>query len=276
MASGPPAHWGVGFTETIHTKAEGSTLPENNKVSTPFVVVVTGAGKGLGYNISLAYARAGVSGIAISSRTQSDLDQLSKDLLKINPQIQILAQVTDTTKPEDVKKLADQVRETFGGRLDVVVANAGIISKYLYDEDPNTGEKTNRRLPVGIIEDDDFQRVIAINVLGTYYTAKYMTPLLLDKTNNRSSVRAFVAVTSLASHVDRSEFIPTAYNVSKLAMNRLIEHMHNDHVKDGVQAFALHPGAVITPQTELHSTKEGDGWATCELSGISSLGTWAY
>lgn len=257
--------YGVNFTPTVHTKAEGPTLPENNR-SKDFIVVVTGAGKGLGYNISLAYARAGISGIAISSRTQADLDKLSEELRRVNPRLEILSSITDTSKAEDVKKLAASVKEKWNGRLDVVVANAGIISKYIYDTDETTGESKNRRLPIGIVEDDDALRVLDINLKGTWSTAKEFTPLLTAP-ENASSVRAFVVITSLASHFPHSELTTVAYNVSKIAVNRLVEHLWNDHgsgKQHGLQSFAIHPGAVLTPQTEGHNRFEGDVWDQCK------------
>ena len=64
MASlGVPITSGVNFTNKIHSKAEGPTDPKSNRTDGPFVVCVTGAGKGLGFHISLAYAKAGASGI---------------------------------------------------------------------------------------------------------------------------------------------------------------------------------------------------------------------
>ena len=57
------------------------------------------------------------------------------------------------------------------------------------------GEKVNnRRLPKGIIiEDDNFQRVIDINLLGSYYVAKYFTPLLIAP-ENPSTVRIYIVM----------------------------------------------------------------------------------
>lgn len=259
-----PDHYGTNFTKTTHEHAEGPTSPQNNKPSPgqPFNVVVTGAGKGLGYAISVAYAKAGATGISISSRTQSDLDKLSNELQSINPNVKVLAQTCDTSKPEDVKKLADAVNCAWSGRLDVVVANAGIISKYIEDQvNPKTGKVQERRLPVGIIEDDDFARVSSINYLGSYYTAKYFTPLLISG-SNESKVRAYIVITSLASQFPISDFTPVAYNVSKIANNRMVEHMAADHQKDGLLAFAVHPGEVVTPQTQGHSTESRDMWDT--------------
>jgi NAD(P)-dependent dehydrogenase (short-subunit alcohol dehydrogenase family) len=246
-----PAHFGYQFTKAVHTKAEGLTEPSNNRLPSNFVVVVTGAGKGLGLHIALAYANAGAHGISISSRTKADLDELTKKLHSINPQLDILAQTCDTTNAAEVEKLATDVKAHFG-RLDAVIANAGVISKYLQDADGS-----NRRLPVGVVEDDDFDRVININLLGSQKVAKYFVPLLKATTDGP---QVYVVITSAASMFPSSQFTTLAYNLSKLASNRLAEHIHNDHNKEGIQAFAIHPGAVLTPQTELHSTEKGDAW----------------
>ncbi|KAH0843992.1 hypothetical protein Z517_08228 [Fonsecaea pedrosoi CBS 271.37] len=272
MEHGFPDHYGQRFTRTLHHKAEGPTLPENNPLSS-FIVVVTGAGKGLGVYISLAYARAGVKGICISSRTQSDLDALEKQLKEVNPSVEILSEICDTTDPKAVQALAEKVREKWQGRLDVAIANAGVISKYLYDTDAKTGEKTNRRLPSGIVEDDDFQRVIDINLLGSYYVAKYFTALLVAP-ENPSTVRAYVVITSMAAQVTDSSFLPVAYNVAKFANNRMVEHMATDHKAEGLLAFAVHPGAVLTPQTEKHSNEKGDAWDSRLTDDIGLCGGW--
>jgi len=241
----PPAYFGNTFTPTTHSKAEGLTDPVNNQLPPKYVVVVTGAGKGLGYNISLAYAHAGASGICISSRTKSDLDELEKKLLEINPKLDVQAQICDTTSESDVEKLAEGVKAHFG-RLDCVIANAGIISKY----------KEDGTLPIGI-DDPDFDRVISINLLGSRRVAKHFLPQLVATTDGP---QIFIVITSLASHSSDSNYCPIAYNVSKLATNRLAEHIHNDHAKEGILAFAVHPGAVVTPQTARHSTGKGDKW----------------
>lgn len=188
------------FTSTIHKQADGSTDPSSNKVHGPFVVCVTGAGKGLGFHIALAYAQANVSGLIISSRTASDLDALSSEIKKVNPSVEVLAQICDTTKDSDVEKLFKATKERFG-RLDVCVANAGVISKYLEDGS----------LPKGITTDYDFERVIDINLLGTVRVARCFTPLLIES----DGAKAFIVITSLAAHLINSQLTPIAYNVSK-------------------------------------------------------------
>ncbi|TKA36683.1 hypothetical protein B0A54_11926 [Friedmanniomyces endolithicus] len=242
-----PEHWGVRFTPTVHTHAEGPTDPRNNKLHPNFVVVVTGAGKGLGYHIALAYAQAGAHGIVIASRTKSDLLRLDDD---------------------DVKRLADATKAKFG-RLDVVVANAGIISKYL------EGPDGKQRLPIGVVEDTDFDRVINTNFMGSYRVAKHFVPQLVE---TKDGPQAFVCITSLAALTSSSDLTPIAYNLSKIGNNRMVQHIHNDHKKDGVQAFAVHPGAVLTPQTEMHHTTQlGVGWTDLLTDDVKLCGgflTW--
>jgi NAD(P)-dependent dehydrogenase (short-subunit alcohol dehydrogenase family) len=226
-----PSHYGQTFTPTIHETPYGPTLPTNNK--RPYAVVVTGAGKGLGRAIAIAYAQAGATHLCVSSRTQSDLDSLSQDLLSTNPALNLLVHICDTSKSGDVKALAEATKTAFEGRLDVVVANAGVISKYMDDG----------RLPAGIAEDEDFERVTRINYLGSYYVAKFFVPLLLE---SKSDIRAYIVISSLAAHVTSSRGItPIAYNVSKLAVNRMVECMANDHGEEGLLAFAVHPGYVL-------------------------------
>lgn len=250
MAFQLPPHYAVNFTPTIHTSRIPANIdPTKISLPKPHVAVVTGAGKGLGYHISLAYAKAGCTGLSISSRTKSDLDALSKELLAINPNLEILASICDTQSVPSVQNLEQAVRDKWR-RVDTVIANAGIISKYIQKE----GEPEHH-LPIGIEDDGDWNRVLDINVGGSWRIARAFMPLLKS---TRDGPQSLIVVTSLASHSTDSNLCPIAYNVSKIACNRLVEHVDNDHrKKDGVHAYALHPGAVLTPQTQGHT---GEAW----------------
>ena len=114
--------------------------------------------------------------------------KLEKQMTEINPNLEILSLICDTTKPQAVKDLADKVKQKWNGRLDVAIANAGVISNYLYDTDSKTGEKTNRRLPKGIIEDDDFMRLMTFpNVIVTGHQAFFTQEALAEIANTTLS-----------------------------------------------------------------------------------------
>lgn len=255
---GFPDHWGFKFTEKIHSKAEGPTDPNKIKLHSNYVVLVTGAGKGLGYNIALSYAKAGAKGIIIASRTQADLDKLAAEIKTINSNTEVLSQTCDTMKDSDVESLAKAANSKFG-RLDAAIANAGIISKYITKPDGK------EYLPVGIVEDPDLLRVIETNLLGSWRVAKNFVPMLQATTDGP---QAFAVITSVASHMTDSQFTPVAYVLSKVAVNRMVECIKNDHGEGGkgVVAYAVHPGAVVTPQTERHhETQLGKVWSDCKF-----------
>ncbi|KAF2729305.1 NAD(P)-binding protein [Polyplosphaeria fusca] len=242
-----PPYYGISFTPTTHHTIPPSLLPTPTTLRAPSIAVVTGAGKGLGYHISLAFARAGCTGLSISSRTSSDLSTLRTHLLQINPDLDILTTVTDTQSDDSVSALAAAVRQKWG-RVDTVIANAGIISAYVRSSSALSDGQTN--LPVGLIEDGDWARVLDVNLLGTWRVARAFLPLLSE---TKDGAQTLVVCTSLAAHSVDSAITPIAYNVSKMACNRLVEHVDSDHRgKDGVHAYALHPGAVVTPQTQGH------------------------
>lgn len=225
-----PAHYGLNFTPTFHSKIPSNIDPTSVNLPDPFIVVVTGAGKGLGYHISLAYASAGCSGLAISSRTNSDLDALESEINKIGEKrgrrTEVLKVVSDVQDNSDVERLEKEVRQKWG-RVDVVVANAGVISKYVETSSSGTN------LPRGIIQDSDWARVLDINLNGVWRVSKAFLPLLKE---SKDGPQTLISSCSMAAHSVVSDLTPIAYNVSKASVMRLMECIANDHGKDGVQA----------------------------------------
>jgi NAD(P)-dependent dehydrogenase (short-subunit alcohol dehydrogenase family) len=226
-----PAHYGLNFTETFHSKTPANIEPSSVTLSEPFIVVVTGAGKGLGYHISLAFARAGCSGIAISSRTSTDLDALELEISKIasmsGKTIDVLKMICDVQSDAEVKNLESTVRSKWG-RVDVVIANAGVISSYIT---PSSSSASN--LPQGLVEDNDWARVMGINLNGVWCVSRAFLPLLSE---TKDGPQTIISSCSMAAHSVVSELTPVAYNMSKMGVMRLMECVANDHRKDGVQA----------------------------------------
>lgn len=122
MAQHPPSY-GTNFTPTIHRKPSGPTDPTTISLPTPFIVAIIGAGKGLGRQIALSYAKAGASGIVISSRTQADLDSLEGELKAVGKKggVEVWKKVCDVQNMKEVEEVARGTGEKFG-RVDVVVS----------------------------------------------------------------------------------------------------------------------------------------------------------
>lgn len=253
-----PDHFGYLVTPTYEPKARGPTDPANTSLPHPFVVAILGAGKGIGASIATAYAQAGASGISISSRTLADLALVKAEILKLNPQCQVICNEVDIANEATVIAQAASVQATFG-RLDVVVINAGTSPRLLVDA---AGQK---RFPKGTIEQssDDYLRVWNINVTGSYFAQKAFLPLLRD---TKDGAQALIVTSSSASHHTASERSPLVYNLSKFTLNRLVESIHTSYHKDGVVAYALHPGATPTPLNSEYPPE----WDASECSTTSS------
>jgi NAD(P)-dependent dehydrogenase (short-subunit alcohol dehydrogenase family) len=227
-----PAHYGLTFTPTFHSQIPANLNPNNVTLPKPFVVVITGAGKGLGYNIALAYARAGCSGIAISSRTREDLDALEADInaiaVETGKSIDVLKAVADVTSDDDVASLEVQVRARWE-RVDIVIANAGVMSSYITP----SSSSSSSNLPQGLVQDADWARVLDTNLNGVWRVTRAFLPLLEETKDGAQTV---IASCSMASHSVISELTPIAYNLGKMGVMRLMECVANDHGKSGVQA----------------------------------------
>ena len=87
------------------------------------VVIITGAGGGIGYDIATTWATAGASGIVLAGRYVDMLNAAAENVKSIDKDLPTLVEKTDVTSEADVKELYEEVNEKFG-RADVVVNNA--------------------------------------------------------------------------------------------------------------------------------------------------------
>ena len=233
-----PAHWGAQFTKTIHQKPSDSIDPSKVTLPDGYVVVVTGAGKGIGEYIAKAYAEAKASDIIITSRTASDLDRVKGALENIAEKsgrnIRVATLAGDAKDVQSYVQIKDLVEKDFGGRIDCLVCNAG-------------GGKMNNSWGAQIhtTATDEFDDMTALNHRGAYYAAKHLIPLLL---NPQSKGKTLINISSGAAHM--TSITPHAYCTAKLALNRLSQHIGESYTEEGLTCVALHPGTVLTPGAE--------------------------
>jgi NAD(P)-dependent dehydrogenase (short-subunit alcohol dehydrogenase family) len=140
----------------------------------------------------------------------------------------ILAVTLDVTSQSSVESAFQIVSSAFSNHLDILINNAGTLSRFGGIPDTNPAEWWL-----------DFET----NVKGTYLVTRAFMPLL-----QASSLKLILNITSIAAL-----YMPahgSAYATSKLAILRFTEYMHQDHGpgKDGIVCTAVHPG---TMETEL-------------------------
>ena len=228
----PMEQWGLmevlTYTKQNHHAPNPSTDPTKVSLPTPFTVCIIGASRGIGAGIATSYAQAGASGIVLASRRMSGLESVRDRCKAINPDVQIEIITCDITSAPSVASLATETHSRFG-RLDVLVVNSGV-----------TGAPTQR---LGDDTTADAFAVTDVNYTGTYYAAIHFTPLLLASTGG---AKAFITVNSASTLLVRGPVAAAKYGISKLAQARLTEMMHEQYSGEGLVAFAVHPGAVLT------------------------------
>ena len=126
------------------------------------VVVITGAGRGIGRALAIGFAQHGAK-VVCAARTQSQLDETVAAIAQQGRDA--TAVPCDVTRADDVQNLFDLTRRAFGA-LDVVIANAG-------------GNLERASVESGDIA--SWEETIRVNLIGVYYTAKFAIPDLKQR-----------------------------------------------------------------------------------------------
>ncbi len=182
------------------------------------VVVITGAGAGIGKATALAFAAQGatiVAGEIDGDRLNTLVSELSS---KGNPVRGVLGNVAQV---EDCNRLVDAAKSEFG-RIDVLVNNAGIMDRFL---------------PVTEVDDAMWNRVLGVNLNGTMYTMRRAIPLMIEQGQG-----VIINVTSAAGL--GGGFAGAAYTTSKHAVIGLTKNTAVMFAKQGIRCVAVCPGAV--------------------------------
>ena len=188
----------------------------NNKV-----VLITGAAGGIGLASVLAFARGGATVIAMDlsgahlSNAVAELGEMKDSVVEF---------VGNVTIVEDWQKVVDLAVRDYGG-IDVLVNNAGIV-------------ETSSRLEN--FEESVFDRVMAVNVKGTFLGMKAVIPAMRKRGGG-----AIVNISSISGHVGNAGV--HAYTASKHAVLGMTKCAAIDLALDGIRVNAVCPAPIDTP-----------------------------
>src|SRR5438067_8584051 len=126
------------------------------------VAFVTGAANGIGRATALAFARGGAS-VVVADISEQGNQETARKVEALGGRA--LAVTCNVVKDDDVRRALDKTIETFG-RLDAAFNNAGI-------EQPVTAAAD--------LTEEQFDRVIAVNLRGVFLCMKYQIPLMLKQ-----------------------------------------------------------------------------------------------
>jgi len=186
------------------------------------VALVTGGGTGIGASIAERFVEEGAL-VCIVGRRRETLDRVVRSL----PQGTVMACPGDVSNLDDARRM---VRETlaFGGRLDVLVNNAGL------DQNPSN---------VIDIDPEVWRRVVEVNLFGPFFLMKASIPHMIEGGGG-----SIINVASLAGL--RSLPNMPAYCASKGGLIKLTQQVALDFGPSKVRCNVVCPGAVRTEMIE--------------------------
>ncbi|WP_449538514.1 SDR family NAD(P)-dependent oxidoreductase [Ferdinandcohnia sp. Marseille-Q9671] len=191
------------------------------------VVMITGASKGLGMALTLAFAKEGAK-LAICARATDSLLQVKQEAEKLGAQV--LAVTADVSNSRDVERFVAMTEEEYG-HIDVLINNASMLGPspmpLLLD------------YPVG-----DFAEVLRVNTISLFSITKRVCIGMLER--NQGSI---INVTSEAGQIGYAGW--GAYGVSKFAVEGLTQTWADELKETGVRMNMVDPGEMDTDMHRL-------------------------
>ncbi|MBK9290418.1 MAG: SDR family oxidoreductase [Bacteroidetes bacterium] len=178
------------------------------------VVLITGASSGIGKAMAVEAARRGAR-LAIMARNASALEETASRCRKLGAEVLVFA--GDVSQEADCKAFAEKSAETFG-RIDVLVNNAGISMRALFND-----------LDLSVI-----RKVMDINFWGTVYCTKYALPYLLESRGTVAGISSIAGYKGLPGR--------TGYSASKFAMHGFLEALRIENLHRGLHVLIACPG----------------------------------
>jgi short-subunit dehydrogenase len=189
----------------------------------PRIALVTGASSGIGKALAVELAGRGYK-VGLTARRAKELEETAQAIAAAGSEAQV--EVADVTDRAAIEAAAAAVERRFG-RIDLLVANAGIAAK------PERGK---------FFDVDAIEKTMRVNLFGVIYSIGAVMPGMLERKSGHVA-----AISSIASYFGTPK--SAGYSASKAAVNVLLDSLRLDVRGRGVDVTVVNPGFVETPLT---------------------------
>tara|TARA_Y100000310_G_scaffold343077_2_gene449080 strand:+ start:25222 stop:25983 length:762 start_codon:yes stop_codon:yes gene_type:complete len=193
-------------------------------------VVVTGASRGLGRAIALAFAKEGCNLVLnfVSDSSKEKIDSLEKEIAKLG--VKSIAVQADVSKEDECKKVLDSAVKEFNSVF-VLANNAGV-----YSGKPGT--------PTWELDEQEFDKIFSVNVKGLFFMVKHIGKWMID-----NKVKGTIVNTASVAGLDASTS-GSIYGASKSAVYGFTKTWAVEFGQHGIRVNSVSPGPVDTDLLE--------------------------
>lgn len=188
-------------------------------------VLVTGGSRGIGKEVAMLYAENGYDIIVNYVSDRTDVEALRKEFEEKTVECLILK--SDVSKKEEVDNLVEKAIGKFG-KIDVLVNNAGITKDNLLMR----------------MSEEEFDRVIEINLKGTYLVTKAVTKYMMKK--RQGSIINLASVVGVVGNAGQCN-----YAASKAGIIGFTKSVAKELASRNIRANAVAPGFIETDMTNV-------------------------
>ena len=193
------------------------------------VALVTGAGRGIGKAVALAYAREGAT-LAICARTESEIQQTAQEIRLNKAEAQ--GWICDVSIEESVNEFVTNIIQKFS-RIDILVNNAGVMT---------------RPVPAAELEVKKWDYTMAVNLRGPFLMSKAVLPTMMKQKSG-----SIINVSSTIGRGAYPHFI--AYATSKWGLEGFTQTLAAELRSSGIRVNSVEPGVVATKLTGYSGSK---------------------
>lgn len=194
-------------------------------------VLVTGASRGIGRSIAIAFAREGCRLVITCSRSEQALLSLAAEI-KNNFHTEVLTSVGDISDYHYVEQLFAEIQDCFGG-VDILVNNAGISH-------------------IGLLSDmsiDEWRCILDTNLTSVFSTSKLAIPYMVHKKSGK-----IINISSVWGNVGAS--CEVAYSACKGGINSFTKALAKELAPSNIQVNAIACGVIDTQMNACFSVEE--------------------
>jgi NAD(P)-dependent dehydrogenase (short-subunit alcohol dehydrogenase family) len=192
------------------------------------VAIVTGGGRGMGREIVLGLASAGIHVVATAARERLEIEAVAEEARRLRPDRVVLPIIADVSREEECEAAVAATIARFG-KLDILINNAGRGMKYV------SKDFLSQPTRFWEVEPETWRMVVDTNVNGPFFMARRAAPLMIEAGWGR-----IINISMNHETMRRAGFSP--YGPSKAALESETIIWSHDLAGTGVTVNALLPG----------------------------------